>query len=332
MRFLFVLFLLFYSSCLIGQEEFRVVFYNTENLYDTIRNEKINDEEFTPSGYLHWSTYRYNRKIESTAQVLSSMGDSYPPTLIGLCEVENDNVVHDLLSSINMQRHNYRFVMTNSKDARGSNIAFLYQRDQFRLISKRTYRPKLEDLSTTRDILHVCGEVVSGDTLDIFICHFPSRLGGIKKSDSNRISVASSLYKEISKVLKNRSTPRIIIMGDFNDQPDGKVFQYLQDKAKKEPNLFTNLMDCMKNDSVQSYYYQGKWLSYDQFIVSENMLDTKSNCYVNTQKAYVFSPNYLLDVDDKYNQKKPFRTFSGWTYLGGYSDHLPIYLNLFIKE
>ena len=346
MRTVTLLLLLNFCCSLLGQEEFRIAFYNTENLYDTIRNEKINDEDFTPEGHLHWNTHRYNQKIESIGQVLSSMGESYPPALIGLCEIENETVIKDLLSSRNMQAHNYKFTMTKSLDARGSNVALLYQRDQFRLITKRTYRPKLEDSATTRDILHVCGEVVSGDTLDVFVCHFPSRLGGQKKSEPNRISVASLLYKMVIKVQEQRAIPRIIIMGDFNDIPGGTVYQYLKcSKEANNSNLLVSLIDDRQNSNgipndketdeegkIKSYYYQGKWYYYDHFLVSRNLMDRHSTCFVDSKSASVYAPDFILETDDKYKKKKPLRAFLGWKYLGGYSDHLPIYINLQIKE
>lgn len=333
MRTIYILLFFLFTTFIVGQEEFRVAFYNTENLYDTIRNEKINDEDFTPQGNLHWGTYRYQQKTESIAQVLTSLGDSYPPALIGMCEVENESVVKDLLATNHMQKHNYKYAMTKSQDARGSNIVLLYQRDQFRLISKRTYRPKLDNLATTRDLLHITGEVVSGDTLDVFVCHFPSRWGGVKKSELQRLSVAALLSKMINKVLQQRADAKILIMGDFNDVPDGNVYKAIESQVSlNNKSKLVNLMTEIDNDSIKSYYYQGKWLFYDQFIISQNLLDKQSSCHINPPRPFVFAPSYMMDIDDKYKNKKPFRTFSGWKYLEGYSDHLPIYINLFIKE
>lgn len=341
-KYIFVVLLLVLPSFIgeiYGQEFFRVMFYNTENFYDTIPNPAVNDISFTPSGELHWNSFRYLKKVEDVSKVISSVGGKYPPAIVGLCEVENKTVLDDLVKNSSLSRHKYKYTMTNSKDARGSNVALLYQRDQFKYISKKTYRPKLDGMTNTRDILHVSGMLVSGDTLDIFVCHFPSRTQGVRKTEENRCKVADLLRKNIDKLEAKRVTPRIIVMGDFNDYPDDRSMK-THLKAERFPLagrkindlVLYNLFENKYSDTIQSYKYNGKWGYLDQFLVTGTLLNDNSTCYVHPKEAFVFSPDFLLTYDEKYGGYKPHRTYSGWTYLGGISDHLPIYFDLTISE
>lgn len=330
-------FLLIASYCS-AQESFRVMFYNVENLYDTINNPQTLDDEFTPQGSHRWNTYRYQKKLEDVAKVISSLGSKQPPALAALCEVENATVLNDLTLKSALARHKYRYINSKSKDPRGSNVALLYQRDQFRLINHRSYTPKLKEGKATRDILHVTGLVVSGDTLDLFVCHFPSRSEGIAKSELNRIAVAQLLRKRIDLLLKQRTKAHIIIMGDFNDLP---IDTSMKDVLKALPlteeykrdqlyNLFLSPEGDIKK--IKSYKHKGKWMYMDQLICNGLLFDKENSIHLTSNGAEVFHPDFLLEEDTKYGGHKPFRTYSGWSYLGGISDHLPIYLDLYIKE
>ena len=338
-KIVFFTILILLSSILSAQEPFRVMFYNVENLYDTINNPHTQDDDFTPEGNLHWNSFRYHRKIEEVSKVISSLGGEYPPAIVGLCEVENDQVMKDLTIHSSLAKHKYRYVITKSKDLRGSNISFLYQRDQFRLLSKKTYSPHFDNIDkyTSRDILHVTGEVVNGDTLDIFICHYPSRSEGIAKSEPFRLTVSKLLKQKVDSLKKKRKTPRVIIMGDFNDYPNNaSIKDILKAKeiiSKPDPPLLYNLFyGSSNNNEIGSYKYNGKWGFLDQFIVSGSLLDSEKNTHLISNEAYVYSPEFLLDYDEKHGGKKPLRTYSGWKYIGGFSDHLPIYFDLYIKE
>lgn len=339
MRFFLFFCIIFFSQEITGQEFFRVMFYNVENLYDTIPNPKISDSEFTPHGNLHWNTVRYKKKIQGIAKTISSVGKDCPPALVGLCEVENKNVILDLINNAQLSKHKYKYVITNSKDLRGSNIALLYQRDQFKYISRNTYRPTLPGDLKTRDILHVVGEVVSGDTLDLFLVHFPSRIQGQQKTDKIRLQVANFLRKKIDNIIKIRVNPKIIVMGDFNDYPTNNSLK-LGLKTKKidksqisfDPTLLYNMFEDKEDDEIKSYKYQGKWGYIDQILTNGCLLDSTSSCYTNIDDGHAYSADFLMDYDPKHGGQKPFRTYSGWTYLGGISDHLPIYIDLNIIE
>lgn len=338
--FLLLSFLLVITLKIFAQEAFRVMFYNVENLYDTINNPKTLDDELTPDGHLRWDGYRYQKKLEDVSKVISSIGGKYPPALVGLCEIENKTVADDLTKHSSLARHKYRYVITNSKDARGSNIVLLYQRDQFKLISNKSYTPTIdpENGKTTRDILHVTGQVVNSDTLDIFVCHFPSRNEGATKSEPYRIRTAQLLKNKVDNTCKSRMNPHIIIMGDFNDSPSDKSLKNILEGEivieKPSPNRLYNLFlfANLQNEKIKSYKYRSKWESIDQFIVNGRLLNNKCTTHLTNKYGQVYSPDFLLEEDNKYGGQKPFRTYSGWNYLGGVSDHLPIYIDLYIKE
>lgn len=323
-----------------GQEAFRVMFYNVENLYDTINNPLSQDDDFTPQGKLHWNSYRYHKKLEDVSKVISSVGGKYPPAIVGLCEIENEEVIKDLTNKSSLAKHKYKYLITQSKDARGSNIALLYQRDQIKLISKKSYTPIIdnEEDRTTRDILHMTGLVVNGDTLDIFVCHYPSRSEGIRKSNPFRIQVSRLLRAKVDNLLHKRANPHIIVMGDFNDYPHNESIKEILGakpiEKRIKPNDLYNLFFSPEKQELEiaSYKYKAKWGYLDQFVVSGIFLLNKNEIHIINNSASVYAPQFLLDYDEKHGGLKPFRTYSGWKYLGGFSDHLPIYFDLYIKE
>lgn len=339
-RQLLLLFLSFLSLTLVSQEKFRVVFYNVENLYDIKDNPYTNDDDLTPSGNLRWTKYRYWQKQHNIARVISSIDGGYPPAIVGLAEVENDSVLYDLTRRTVLGKHKYEYVVTSSKDSRGANIALLYQRDQIKILNKRSYPPIIDTLKTTRDILHVTGQLVNGSLLDIFVCHFPSRSEGIKRSRPYRIKCAALLRQKVDSLYRVRKKANVIIMGDFNDYPsDISLKDTLRAGEMKEEIVDKELYNMFYADSTQkdktigSYKYQGKWNYLDQFIINGRLLNPNSKTRIKHKKAYVYSADFLMSADNKkYRGLKPFRSYSGWKYLGGFSDHLPIYLDLEILE
>lgn len=331
------LFFLFSLLCF-AQKDFRVIFYNVENLFDTKNNPKTNDDDFLPTGKQRWSEYRYWKKLKDLSLVIDSMGKGYPPALIGLAEIENDSVLFDLCKRSPLRKHKYDYIITHSKDDRGMNVALLYQRDEIRILKTSEYIPKFEGHPNkpSRNVLHVTGKVVNGDTLDIFVCHFPSRNEGIKRSAPYRIDVAKLLKKNVDILFYTRRKANIIIMGDFNDYPDDismrNILEGKSIESKIQAKSLYNMFLHKANKKDGSYKYRGKWGFLDQFIVSGNLLNSKNKTKIRDNKASVFNKSFLLEDDVKYGGEKPFRMYSGYKYLGGVSDHLPIYLDLVIKE
>lgn len=336
---IFILFLSSFYPAIKGQERFRVMFYNVENLFDTKDNPNKNDDDFTPSGNLHWSSYRYWRKLDNIGCVITETGGTRIPSLVGLCEVENDSVLFDLTKRTTLRHHKYEYIISDSEDERGINVALLYQRDEIKILETKEYTPVFKNLPPikTRNILHVSGKIVNGDILDIFVCHFKSRSGGIKKSSPYRIQSAELLRQKVDSVMKIRKNPYVIIMGDFNDYPDDtSMYKTLGakgiEKNIEKDSLYNLFYNRTKEKDAGSYKYRGKWTFPDQFIVNGNLLNNKNKTQLKGKEAYVFRADYLLINGDRYGGLKPFRTYSGWKYLEGYSDHLPIYMDLEITE
>lgn len=325
-------------SYLYAQERipFRVVSWNIENLFDTHHDSLKNDHEFLPDAMRHWNYGRYKRKLADLARVITAIGEWNPPALVGLCEVENDSVLRDLTRRSPLKALGYRYVMTDSPDLRGIDVALLYQRDLFKLLSYRSIRiPPFKQHRPTRDLLHVSGLLLTGDTLDVMVCHLPSRSGGAKESEPYRLFVAAKLRAEADSILNARRHPQLIIMGDFNDYPTNKsIREVLGAKAPPAASesqdisplkLYHLLARKAKSKDFGSYKYQGEWGLLDHLIVSGSLLNQSGCFFTNAEKANVCLLSFLLKEDEKYGDKEPFRTYKGMKYQGGISDHLPIY-------
>ena len=210
---LFLLFFPFFT--LYGQTKkdtlsFRVVSYNVENLFDCRHDTLKNDYEFLPDAMRHWNYTKYKKKLDAIARTITAVGGWTPPALAALCEVENDSVLRDLTRRSVLKEAGYRYVMTNSPDQRGIDVALLYQRDQFKLISHQgipiPHRSGKKKFRPTRDILHVCGMLLNSDTLDIFVVHLPSRSGGAKESEPYRLFAAGQLKAAVHSIYYYRHT------------------------------------------------------------------------------------------------------------------------------
>ena len=338
--------LLFFPSRIIGQTNsnlnqsssigerihFRVMSWNVENLFDIRHDTLKNDLEFLPDAFRHWNYSRYKKKLADIARVITAVGEWNPPALVGLCEVENDSVLRDLTLRSPLKELGYRFVITHSPDLRGIDVALLYQRDLFKLLSYRSIPiPPFKEHRPTRDVLHVSGLLLNSDTLDVFVCHLPSRSGGAKESEPYRLHAAKKLRAEVDSIMNKRFHPQVIIMGDFNDYPSNKSIQEVLYPSTSNPPLIPSyklyhlLASKAKSHKFGSYKFHGEWGLLDHLIVSETLLDTASGFFTSEEKANVAHLPFLLEEDNKYGGDEPFRTYKGMKYHGGISDHLPVY-------
>ena len=306
-----------------AQESFRVLFWNVENLFDCKDNPQKNDNEYLPEATRHWTYFRYRDKLKNLAKGIIASGNDYVPDLVGLCEVENDSCLYDLTRRSPLKEADYRYVMTDSPDMRGIDVALLYQRGSFKLVQHQSIRIPSEQIghAPTRDILHVTGKVISGDSLDVFVCHMPSRSGGQAMSEPYRIFTAERLKQAVDSVMHVRRNPNIIVMGDFNDYPTDRSMKEVLGADGKLRNL-------MKGKKEGTYRYRGEWGILDHFLVSENLLGKKGSIRTSRKKAQILRHEFLLEEDENYGGDKPFRTYNGMRYQGGFSDHLPIALDL----
>lgn len=323
------------SAMTSAQESFRIMFYNVENLFDTKNDSLKNDEEFLPDAPKRWNYPRYKDKLTKIAKVIVASGKAHVPDLVGLTEVENDTCMRDLVKYSPLREAGYRYVMTNSPDERGIDVALLYQRGTFKLLNKEEISIPHEKLgrSPTRNILYVSGQVLSGDTLDVFVCHMPSRAGGEAKSEPYRMATCMVLKAAVDVVMNARQHPNVVIMGDFNDYPHNRsLTQYLKaskPKKKIEPNSLYNLFYGMKGGTNR---YRGEWGILDQIIVSGTLLQKGNGIWTTPEQAQILRHPFLLEEDDKYGGDIPYRTYWGMKYNGGYSDHLPVCVDLEIEE
>jgi len=311
------------TNCTSAQEKeqtFQVMFYNVENLFDIYDDPRTDDDEFLPNGARHWTAGRYNAHLRQTARVINAVGEWDTPALVGLCEVENDSVLIHLTKRTQLRAQNYLYCMTSGNDPRGINNALLYQADKFRYLGHRSERIPFKDRERrSRDILHVWGQVISGDTLDVFVCHFPSRRGGEKESEPYRMDAAKFLRRMCDTVYMQRTTPNIIVMGDFNDMPDDKSILAVVNASSTERNLHNLFADAKELNHVGSYKYQGDWNQLDQMMINSDW-----EKYYHKGSAQIFAPSFLFTDSKSRSKRRPLHVYNGFKYEGGFSDHLPI--------
>ncbi|MCL7764331.1 endonuclease/exonuclease/phosphatase family protein [Polaribacter sp. Z014] len=315
----------FFSSSKRSKDILTVGFYNVENLFDTVNDPKTFDDDFTMNGKNHWNNKRYRDKIKKLGSVISQLGaeKSYNvPAIVGLVEVENAKVVKDLVNSKYLKKYHYGFVHYNSPDERGIDVALLYNKQIFELIDSEHFPLYLEDekgeRDYTRDILVVSGNL-NGELVHILVNHWPSRSEGVEVSEPKRIAAAKLARVIIEGIQANNFDAKIIIMGDFNDDPTNKsVKEFLM-----TDDLFNPMEKILDRDSVGSLTYEGKWNLFDQIIITKNFLDKKEG-RLYFKHAEVFNKKWLKIFKGKL-KGSPFRTYIGPWYQGGFSDHFPVY-------
>lgn len=315
---------------------FRVAFYNVENLFDTIDDPLKDDAEFLPSGRIPWTAARYQKKLDRMSEVISGMSTSKPVAVLGLCEVENLYVLKDLVTSPLLLKYNYQIVHFESPDERGIDNALIFDPAQFRLISARAIPVDLGAYGDkTRDILYVKGIAgkTKGDTLHIFVNHWPSRSEGREVSEPKRVIAAQTLDIATDSLIKAVSNPKIIILGDFNDEPADKSLQEilgaLEPVAEPVPDKLYNLGYAAYRQGKGTLYYKD-WDVFDQVIVNGGFLSSGRGLVIVSDEEGIFSPEYLFYKGND-GTLRPNRT-AAKEYYGGYSDHLPVYLDMIIRK
>ena len=327
MLLLLLIFQVVYNQQSSGNKHIRVMFYNIENLFDTLDNKHTNDNEFTPDGSKNWNNYRYWKKINQIFQVIAATGGNTPPEIIGFCEVEDFLPLYHVINNTPLMRYPYQILHFNSPDKRGIDVALLVRKDVVKLISSKPIHVVLDHsgASTTRDILYA-SLLVGSDTIHTFVNHWPSRRGGQAKSEPKRMIAANALKVVTDSLLKGNSNNKIIVMGDFNDEPDNNSLQLLEEEGS-----LINLSGILQEDcDCGTYKYRNNWNMIDQFLVSEVLVKNKNNTI--QPILTIVREDFLLTEDPTYGGDKPYRTYSGPRYLGGFSDHLPILLEINLKQ
>ncbi len=315
-----------------------IAFYNLENLFDTVDGEN-NDKDFLPNGVKHWTQERYNKKLANMSDIISTLANGQAPDVLGVCEVENRAVVKDLISQEKIRRYGYRIVHFDSPDKRGIDCALLYKPNKFKFISAKDHPVRLKGEShiLTRGILEVNG-YIDNEPVSILVGHWPSRSGGEAASMPRRMQAAQVMKKVADKILAKNAQQKVILMGDFNDDPvSPSVVEGLKTVAssksiKSHKQLF-NVMLKLYNSGYGTLAYRDTWNLFDNIVVSGNLIKEKSNRWHvirdERTKAYGhITQNPKLIQKIGHFKGYPFRTFSGDTFQNGYSDHFPVYIIL----
>ena len=305
---------------------FSVAFYNLENLFDTENNKFTLDKNFSQSGDLDWNHDRYIRKINNLSQVISKIGvknSKLPPVFLGVSEVENKTCLTDLIQSEKLLPFAYDFVHYDSPDERGIDVAFLYQKEYFELIYSDTYTLFLTDDKNnrdfTRDILLISGKLFDEEVF-VIINHWPSRTNGVNYSHAKRVTAAKLVREIVADLQKENENPHIIIMGDFNDEPNSNsIKNFLMFDGVFNPML------ALKQEKRGTVKYHGKWYMFDQIILSNSFMFGDSAA-MKFNKADIFDPSFLKEKSGK-RKGAPKRTYIGKWHQGGFSDHFPVFVN-----
>ncbi|WP_298556625.1 endonuclease [uncultured Algibacter sp.] len=301
-----------------------VAFYNVENLFDLKNDKYKHDNDFLPGSIKNWTPKRYENKLRKLGYAISNIGrreTGKHPALVGLAEVENAVVIKDLISSKHLKNCNYDFVHFDSPDERGIDVALLYDRTAFKVLHSEVFSIPLTDLDGTpdytRDILLISGNL-DGEKVHVIVNHWSSRREGEKETEFKRIA-SSEKVGDIIKTLKNEDDhAKILVIGDFNDDPHSKSVARLVD----DYGLY-NTMETLRSFTRGSVKHRRQWFIFDQILISTNFFKSSKNEF-EFFKANIFDEDFLKLFKGPY-KGSPFRTYVGPKYKGGYSDHFPVY-------
>jgi predicted extracellular nuclease len=316
--------------------DLRIMFYNTENLFDTKDDSMTNDEEFLPGSEKNWTEARYQAKLLNIFKTIAAVGEKEAPEIICFAEIENRKVLNDLIRRTPLDKYPYRVIHYDSPDRRGIDVAVIYRSDLLGELDSKPIgiRFSFDSAASTRDILYVKLNTTRSDTIQLFVNHWPSRRGGEKQSEVNRAYVASVLRAKVDSLFHRNPASKIIITGDFNDEPQDKSLSvHLKAESFHDSVAADSIYNLSKllleNCKCGTYRYKAEWNMLDQFLVSGSLLSARKSLHTCPECLHIGNYEFLHTEDKKYGGIKPFRTYQGPKYIGGFSDHLPIYLDLF---
>lgn len=334
-------FLFFISQGIIAQKHHSaiVAFYNLENLFDTINTPDVRDGEFTPEGSKNWNSGKYWEKIDNMAYVISQLGTSEGfsgAQVIGLCEMENRAVLVDLVNNSRLKEANYQIVHYDSPDKRGIDVAFLYRSDFFKVTATRSVPLLIKgddgNRLYTRDHLVVSG-LFDGEPMHFIVNHWPSRYGGEERSRGNRVAAARLTRSLVDSIVGTDAEAKVIVMGDLNDDPTNESVRLnlkaRQDRNRLKPGQLFNATEIPFKQGKGTLAYRGKWNMFDQMILTPSLVDKSAKGY-QFHSVHVYTHPKIVQQTGNY-KGYPHRTYVGNNYMGGYSDHFPVYI-LLVKE
>jgi hypothetical protein len=311
----------------------RIMFYNVENLFDIADDPLKDDNEFLSGGVMRWNQSRYTKKINSVYKTIIAAGEWSPPAIIGLCEIENRKVLDDLVNGTYLSSYGYGIIHDDSPDPRGIDVSMIFRKDIVHIIDYRSWIPhgvKKDDFHTRSVLYSKC--VIFNDTIHLIINHWPSRRGGVLPGEPVRSDITIMIRNAVDSLYNVSSgTSKIIIMGDFNCGPDDPVIQSLVHPALPVAQSLINLAEKYRSDIPGTYRYMGTWEMLDQIIVTSGLLDCSRGLFTGIRDFRIFRPDFLLKTDSKYPGLTTFSTYRGYRYQGGFSDHLPVLLDLRLR-
>ncbi len=322
------------ASCASDNEgrQVAIAFYNCENFFDPADNPAKDDDEFTPQGKYHYTQKIYEQKLHNIATVLQTMNSGAGPAIIGLAEIENNTVLTDLVQQPEIARRNYKYEWYDGPDPRGINVALVYDPARFVMLRSEALSVDLsgiEGKSHTRDVLYVYG-ILNGDTVHVFVNHWPSRKGGEGETDAKRVMAARVNRNTIDGIVKNDPNAKVIVMGDFNDNPgDVSMATRLGAMAEQTAVAVADLYNpwaSLYKSGQGTECFGGKWNLFDQVLISGSLLKN-ANHKLQYEKAEIFRPDFITD-HYKGHDGEPHRSYAGTHWINGYSDHFPVILYL----
>ncbi len=306
-----------------------VMFYNVENLFDVSNDSLTNDDAFTFDGLRRWTFGRMLDKFRKLNRVILTAGGWNPPVLIGLCEVENSWVLNLMLDETGMRHLSYRVVHYDSPDERGIDVALVYLHNRFQVVGSQPLPVNFgSDERPTRDILYVKGVLDGLDTLHVLVNHWTSRYGGSATTQWKREFTAQQLRCFTDSLHAQDPRSLVIVMGDFNEPHRSALFPKHLGSGLLEDDAWLISPALYLPVDAGTIKYQYKWQVFDQILVSRSFFEGKGPIYIEKPELRIIDFPFLLERDDKYGGDKPFRTYVGMRYHGGYSDHLPVWIDL----
>ncbi len=316
--------------------QIKIAFYNMENLFDTIDTPDKKDEEYLPSAKINWNTEKYVNKLANMSQSILAINNGKGPDVLGMCEVETEIALKDLCKALATSGQTYKYVFYEGLDERGIDVALIYKSSALKLKKGHSYMidPASIGGDHTRNILLASFTTPKGEILHVIVNHFPSRREGQIESEFKRIAVASKLKNICDSINSASHNANIVLMGDFNDHPNDKsMAETLSGKQSIEETTvkdFYNPFWKLHVNGIGSHKYKGEWGVLDQILLSENLSKSKKGLRYLDNSAQVIKHDFLLETEEKY-KGNPKRTFAGSKYLNGYSDHLPVSIDLLLQ-
>jgi hypothetical protein len=307
------------------------MFYNVENFFDIYNDSLTDDDAFLPEGIMRWNYKRYTNKLHSLYKTIIAAGEWEPPSIIGFCEIEKRKILEDLVYGTYLSKFRYSIIHEESPDRRGIDVCLIYRKEKIKVISYKYWIPPSNNhlVFNSRSVLYT-KFLIGTDTIHLIVNHWPSRRGGVLEGEGNRLIIASMIRGKVDSIMDRSKEDKIIVLGDFNCTPQDEVIKSLIYTTDSSEHLI-NLSEDFEKTGEGTYRYMGTWEMIDQVIVNRNLLQCKNGVFTNQNLLTIFKPDFLMHEDSKYPGYSPYSTYHGYKYQGGYSDHLPILLDLMIR-